>query len=71
MKLTYKGGWDFCFIELPFQTQSQSLDEGCSIVGVQQMQTADLQTCPFPINFENNILQPSPFPRHTFAASYP
>ena len=67
MKLTRKRGWDFCFIELLFQTQNQSLDEGCSTVGVRQTQTADLQTrrpadrqtcrpadLPFPINFENN-----------------
>ena len=67
MKLTRKRGWDFCFIELLFQTQNQSFDEGCSTVGVRQTQTADLQirrladwqTCrpadlPFPINFENN-----------------
>ena len=44
MKLTCKGGWDFCFIELLFQTQNQSLDEGCSTVGVRQTQTADPQT---------------------------
>ena len=55
----------------------------CDKRRLQTCRTADSQTCrladlqtgrladwPFPINVENNIVQPSPFPRHTFAASY-
>ena len=35
------------------------------------LQTGRLADWPFPINFENNIVQSSPFLRHTFATSYP
>ena len=67
------------------QTQTADL-QTCRLADLQTCRLADLQTrrpCRladfqtgrpadwhFPINFENNIVQPSPFPRHTFAASY-